>query len=70
MSEPKVTKPRHLGPSRDWRTSRWEITCPACGKLLYPDTTTHARQWIECDKCGEASLANYNEGTVTLRGPA
>lgn len=68
MSEVKATKPIHLGPSRDWRTSRWEVVCPGCGARNYPATTMRAVQIVTCEKCGSEMRANYNDGVVTLVG--
>lgn len=58
----KSTEPKRIGPSSDWRTSRWRITCPACGHQFVPLTTMLGFQSLTCPgrKCGKELGANYN----------
>jgi len=64
----KTTTPRLLGPSSDHRTQRWEVECPACGKLFVPMTTRLATQELDCPKakCGAGMLARYNDEPPTV----
>jgi phage terminase large subunit GpA-like protein len=60
MSTP--TTPTLLGLSRDLRTHRWSLKCPACGHDFQPETTMFATQVVNCPKpkCGKRLFANYN----------
>lgn len=58
---------RYLGPSSDYRTSRWEVTCPACERTFKPPTTMFGSEVRSCEKCGVDLLINYNSKNVSVR---
>lgn len=68
------TTPRVLGLSRDQRTQRWQVQCPACGNVFVPETTMCSTQSMTCTKakCGVELHANYNAEppVVTVAGLA
>lgn len=55
----------YLGSSKDERTNRWRITCD-CGKTFEPPTTIFSTQIVECPKCGQRAVADYNTQTVVV----
>ena len=55
----------YLCSSKDGRTNRWRITCD-CGKAFEPTTTLYSTQAVECPKCGQRAVADYNAQTVTV----
>ena len=55
-----------IGPSSDRRTTRWRITCPACGKRFEPRTTLMRFQDMGCPKCDATLIADYNSETLEL----
>lgn len=57
----KVTTARFLGMSSDWRTNRWEITCPHCLKTFCPPTTMFNHQSFSCPSCLGESYVDYKE---------
>jgi RNase P subunit RPR2 len=63
MSSGQVNPPdvqiRYAGPSSDWRTNRWTVTC-SCGKSFEPPTTMRSKQSVICPKCGREILFDYN----------
>lgn len=67
MKTAPVGKVTWLGPSRDHRTSRWKVTCPACGQAFEPSTTMFATQELTCPstKCRVQLIVNYNAETVS-----
>jgi hypothetical protein len=62
------TTPRRLGWSHDYRTNRWSVECPACGKTFEPQTTMLAHQHLTCParKCGVELSADYNAEPPTV----
>jgi hypothetical protein len=63
-----TTVPVWIGTSRDGRTGRWRVECPACAHKWVPQTTLMARQHLVCPKpkCGAEMAADYNNDLVRL----
>jgi hypothetical protein len=63
----KSTVLRHLGSSRDQRTNRWQVTCPACERAFEPQTTRLSTQIVQCpaSKCKTEMVARYNDNPPT-----
>ena len=59
-SNPPDVSVRYVGPSSDWRTNRWSVTC-SCGRTFEPPTTMFGCHEVTCPKCGREILLNYNE---------
>jgi len=49
------------GLSHDKRTNVWSFVCLKCNKDFRPQTTMMATQSVECPKCGQTEIINYNE---------
>lgn len=66
--EKKSTVPIYAGRSSDYRTNRWRIVCPSCGREFNPRTTMLSKQELTCPfpKCGAEMLADYNKDVVKL----
>lgn len=56
------TVAKFIGESRDGRTNRWRVTCPACGHEFEPPTTRLRYQHMNCSKpkCGREMSTDYN----------
>lgn len=59
---------RWIGHSSDYRTNRWQLTCPRCGHSFSPATTMFARQILHCEraKCNAEIYVDYNDQIVKL----
>lgn len=59
----KVTYGVWLGHSRDRRTSRWRIMCPAetCWHEFEPPTTMFRNAEITCPRCKGSLSVDYDE---------
>ena len=58
-------KKRFLCLSSDYRTNKWELTCP-CKKSWKPNTTMMAISRETCPKCNTEQIVDYNkEGNDT-----
>jgi phage terminase large subunit GpA-like protein len=64
----KTTVPIYAGRSSDYRTNRWRVVCPNCGREFNPQTTLMSKQGLTCPfpKCAAEMHADYNNGVVKL----
>lgn len=64
----KSTAIRWVGSSRDQRTNRWSVTCPACERVFEPETTMRSTQIVQCPapKCKAEMVARYNDNPPTV----
>ena len=51
----------YYGASEDYRTNVWQFVCRKCKKEFKPASTLMSTQQVECQKCGEREVINYNK---------
>jgi DNA-directed RNA polymerase subunit RPC12/RpoP len=60
MNETEKFKYYFEGNGDFWHTNKWNFECKRCTKEFIPSTTIMAKQNVQCPKCGQEELINYN----------